>query len=286
MRGLPHNLAANCWPSDGRLTQQVGPTEGIQFGFSQQVMATGYGNSLIVYSEPLLPTKTLPWNATYGAGGRPNGAFCSGNLQLGSDELPVWVQKLEWQGDVVAVPRHSSFSALPTAPRVLDSWAQTQGAAHIWKRFPILLNASKLNPIQKCALESVNAQNAASGADTCVTVQWKNAKRQVSRRLEAFDGKTRRVLWIENAAHRNRYWKSEQTQGFLPGAVANNSLLFRLRDVPASWGKITFFIDAIFDPRLNAGSGVTSCDAQTIQKLKSRGWIPFSRQLTVRAKSN
>lgn len=265
-----------------------GPKDDYRFGFAQKLVASGRGQSQLLWSD-VAPLKAALTGVNTGVSSLTGADFqeIGQNGSLSYDDLPVWTQKLEWQGEVVAVPQNSGTPGQKwgaVSPAKLKQWAQEKGAARVVKTFEIPLDAGKIQPIQKCVLEPVNASNAAKGADTCVTVSWRDARRKIFRRLVAFDGKTRRVLWSDPDGKelQKRIWQGEQVSG--GGSLWQINTLFQLRKVPASWGEISFLLDAVFDPKIGAGTGETHCDAKEIARLKKLGWLYFSRRLTVRAK--
>lgn len=256
---------------------QGGPTRDWRFGSAQSLVALGRGKTELLYREPRPIT-----NARVGASssmGIINEV--GGSLSLPYDAVPIWTQKLEWRGDVVALPnsgtpgpRHSWAT-----PATLQQWATIKGATRVTKTIAVNFDPQRLRLISELKLDKVNPANVKLGADICVTTIARNLKRHSFARLIAFDGHTRRDLWsYEKDPH--DLWVSQQ--GTSMTETDWSYLLFKLRDVPASWGEITYLVDPAFDPKGNSFGSDTPCDAGEIARWKQRGWQHFSRRLLVR----
>lgn len=203
-----------------------------------------------------------------------------GRLQAPLESIPIGINRLEWRGVVVALTNQGETLIEPVEKTNLDSWSRLPGAVTIRKTIPIKVPTGALEPIQECKLEKVNPSNAALGADTCITTRWRDNQRKYYVRLVAFDGKTHRTLPIEPSDSDASYYVTQE-QGSI-GSIWYSHLLLKLRDVPASWGTLTFLVDVVYDPSPTGTHG-DACDASTIKKLKKQGWLHFSRRLTVRA---
>ncbi|RYG59272.1 hypothetical protein EON80_25910, partial [bacterium] len=260
-----------------------GPESNFMFGYSQRITARGHGRSQILL-DTLGNIGTSIWSPSIRQTATAGTESLREDMTFPAEQLPIWTQKLEWQGDVVAAPsaRNVMGSWGPLNSLALKNLALTQGSTRVVKRATISLPGGKIEPIQQCLLEEVNPQNAMQGADTCVTVQMFDQSRRVCRRLVAFDGHCTRVLWTDGVDKNQPHLISDQQQGWTP--IWRYSSLFKLKDVPSQWGEITFLVDTVYEPDGIRADGTIECDLATIAKLKRLGWITSSRRLVVRKK--
>ena len=264
---------------------QGGPQDDIQLLYSQKLVALGNGRSQIVYQEPASPAVPRINGFSSSGSGSSGDAFreISQNIGIPHNALPTWTKRLEWRGDVVAVPLQSGVKNVSGVglPATFATLARIKGAARASETFPVAFDVKKLGPLQKLQLETVSPTNAAKGADTCVTTQFREGKRRVYARLVAFDGTQKRQLWNDFSQLGERYWVAGQGTGF--SSIWRDSQLFKLRDVPAQWGEIVYLVDAAFAP--NPGNTIgdsQAVNAAEIARLKKAGWLVFSKRLTVR----
>ena len=264
-----------------------GPSDDRHIGFSQTLIASGHGRSRVIFSDPAKSqVPSLGISSSNSNFSQRDRSEISQTLYFRYDNLPVWTQKLHWRGEVVVVPQNSGtpgqpFGAAP--PKVLQQWAQFKGATRVVKTISVPLDAKNLGAISELKLEKVNPANAKLGADTCVTTITRRVEPHAFARLIAFDGHTRRELWRRDGFDPHRLWKGN------PGGGSDqwgDSQLFKLRDVPADWGEITYLVDMVVDPDLDpakaATGSATPCDASEIVRREKAGWLQFSRRLTVR----
>jgi hypothetical protein len=280
VNGLPKKFSF-AWDA----TAHGGPEWNYRIGYRQRIVASGRGRSQVMLDgSKVTPGFDLMVFSTR----LDNGASKSlkQEITLPVEQLPVWAEKFAWQGDIVAAPASDRAAGNwgPVSPAELQALARTKGAARFTKSYPIPVSKSQLDPIRKCLIEPVNPHNAAAGADTCVTVRVINQSRKVFSRLIATDGKNARVLWWNGMEARTPYWITQQGTAQSPFAVWQTSELFQLKDVPASWGEISFLIDIVYDPKATGHAPSSNCDAATITKLKNGSWVHSSRRLILRKK--
>lgn len=257
-----------------------GPKYGYRFGYRQQIVAVTTKGETVVFAEPR--GNLVVNSSSMGSSNQTPGkdASISRDTRVDDEHVPLTTKRLEWRGEIVAVPLEEGVISAPAVAAQLQKWATMTGAARVVKTFPIAFDARK-NAIKECLLEPVNTTNASKGSDTCITTEVRRAARRVCRRLVAFDGKTKRVLWDDNAGGRNSYWQSSQSTGSMGWEREN--VLFRLRDVPREWGEIVWLYDVVFvdgkpdHDNQNASLG-------TIDALERAGGLRLSRRLVVRAK--
>lgn len=266
------------------------PQEGINIRYDERVVAKGHGHTQVIFGTAPSPTPPYlsSWFQNGGGGGWSRASTNSiSRLQGETIELPVWTTQLEWQGEVAAAPRENGGDSRPAPSATIQALGQLRGAAYMKKKLPIPVSSQAVDPIQKFQLEPLGSANVSSDVkslhiDTCVRFEFKNSKSRIFRQLVAFDGKTRRILWSEGADFSNPYGYSENIHTSSNYPKASDALLLRLRKVPTSWGKVTLFFNIAFAPQLNAGADWEGCDEATFRKLKSQGWLAFSRKLVVR----
>ncbi len=286
-------LSLETWPSatfdpDGGEVQfawqtkvRGGTKDSFRLGYHQRVVAVFQDKEKVIFSDA--PGSSMLGNVTIGSGVSdwpPNTASLLMRLQWEGVDIPLAAKRLEWRGEVVAVPREGSLMPTPSSAAQLAKWAKMKGAARVVRTFPIKFDASK-NAIKECTLEPVNATNASKGADTCVTTEVRRQARRACRRLVAFDGKTTRILWNDKADGSNRFWKNQRFQTV--AGWSREEILFRLRDVPHEWGEIVWLYDVVFlEDQPNLDEAAT--DVKTLEAHERAGGLHMSRRVVVRAK--
>ena len=263
-----------------------GPKNDATLGYAQKLVATGHGHSRTILSDPpaaapAKPTASVRWISP---GLAKSQSYLTFNWSVPYRELPIWTERVQWQGEVVAIPRDAatratSAGALPVA--TLQSWAQIKGAARAAKGFPVSVDAKQLAPLGKCEPGTISRFNAGLGADTCAKIDLRDLDHRVFKRLIAFDGTKQRELWRNGASEAKGVYASQETSNSEGRSV--NLQLWKLRDVPAQWGEIVYLVDVVFDPN-GSKSGEKSCDAREIARLTGAGWFHASCRLMVRAK--
>ena len=113
----------------------------------------------------------------------------------------------------------------------------------------------------------------------------RDVERHAFERLVAFDGDTRRELWRPNSP--DPFHVRINQQGDLGTDRWFDSQLFKLSQVPASWGEIVYLVDVVANPNSKKLGATTqhvtkTCDESEIARLKKAGWLFFSRRLIVR----
>ena len=265
-----------------------GPSDKRSIIYAQSLVASSHGRSRVLYG---LPPKT---NTSYINVGNSSSSFnqpgssqISQTLVFTYDDLPVWTQKLRWQGNVVSAPQNSDAPGQlgVAAVSALQQEAQIKGATRVVTQIDVPLDAQQLGAISELKLGKVNFDEAARGADTHITETMRDVERHAFERLVAFDGHTRRELWRPN--HPDSFQVRIKQQGDSGSDRWEDSQLFKLHAVPASWGEIIYLVDVVANPNSKKLAGNTrhvtkTCDAKEIARLKKTGWLHFSRRLVVR----
>lgn len=192
-----------------------GPKYGYNLSYNEQIVAVSRGGETLLWSVPPVRGTKNNVSTVFGGGYTPGVKSVDFvDFSIAASGVPLDTQKIEWRGDFVAQPREEGSVSAAATTTQLDEWAQTRGAARSRKTVSLPFDANK-NAIPVCELQPLDAANAASGADVCVSLEIRGGGSfRAQRRLVAFDGKTRRVLWHDYSRGDNPYWSGQKTTGF------------------------------------------------------------------------
>ena len=208
-------------------------------------------------------------------------------MSIPYEALPIWTRRVEWRGDFVAVPLQSGAKNASGVgiPSTFPTLARIKGAARKSVTFPVAFDAKKINPIQSLDSQIATPDDAAQGADTWIRTRFLDSKRRIYTRLVAVDNDKVRPLWnnYADAEVDNPFRIASQESG--DGSTWTDDQIFKLRDVPAQWGEIVYLVDAAYNAdakKANTMGDTKDVSAAEIERLKSAGWLKFSRRATIR----
>ncbi|HEX9998719.1 MAG TPA: hypothetical protein VGB45_16410 [Abditibacterium sp.] len=260
-----------------------GPKSNYRFGWNEQIIATSrFAKRTVVWKLNSAP----PGWQTSGVGGY----FSSGGAQVQfssaqglnryihsrrlslntTNILPLDTQKLEWRGEMVAVPSDEAQiwqSPLPSAE--LAKWRKIPGSVS-WKGVLSLgQNSPTFDPV---LLRSQKAHNSKSGVE--VEILSKRVNRRSLRRLVTFDGKTRRELWTDKDRF-NSYCSGWGSGGY--SKRDGEHLYFEIGAIPAAWGEVSLECETVFDIHKRAPTASTDTTKLGEKELldwekKFNGW--------------
>ena len=141
--------------------------------------------------------------------------------------------------------------------------------------------------ISKFQIEPVTPQQAVQGADTSLTIQTamhnvpKNVRWYYSRRLVAHQNGRWRTLWSDEEKESSLLlpsygWRSDETR--------EDTLLWKLREVPPAAGELVFVWDALAQPvshQLDM-SNEKFVDSATLKRAAKSGGARLSRRIVLR----
>lgn len=293
---------------------QGGPQDCYRLGWNEQLVAQTARGPIVVWQRDQpngiwrtqtksgAPTRTGAWqdyayNISQGngkgisdfySGAGLNSAFVSGTHSW-NEIWPADTKRVELRAEFVAIPSNSDqlwYSPVPAAD--LREWAKIKGAAS-WKRtISLKIEPRQLRPVLLLKQQTQPVAKSPWLKDYVdVTVIPYQGNSRSFRRLVAFDGKTRRILWTSAEQDSNRHYYvggGSNSGGF---KRPSDLFTFDLGIVPASWGEVTFLCDTVFTFDPNAPAMVPTRigpDQNALAQFEKR-WrgFRFSNRLILRA---
>jgi hypothetical protein len=273
-----------------------GPKSSYRFGWNEQIVATTRSGKVVVWRLNALPRgwMTNAVGGTHSSGGVSlqfnsflglNRCIHDRQLDFDGTTLPLDTQKLEWRGEMVAIPSDDGeVWQSPLSSSALQGWRHMKGEAHWTGTFPLRLGSLIANPVVMRAQKS-REPVPSSKNEIEVEMLFRKSNRRVSRRLVAFDGSKRRVLWTEKDPS-TFFRRSIGSGGY--SAREGETLGFDVGAVPQSWGEVALECDTVFDTsnRAPTASGEESRigERELAQFQQRTGGLRVSRRLVLRSR--
>lgn len=255
-----------------------GPRSGYHFGWNERVVAKTPRGPVVVWQLDALPNS---WSLKGEQGSFGSFTSVSGNFfsyqglnravqgrhyKLDQRMLPIDTQSLAWHGEIAAIPAdNAEVWQAPLPHDMLERWSRMAGAA-LWQKTVAL-------PFNQQISGPVIARQKKSNGRTEVEILSRQGNKRAFRRLIAFDGTKRRVLWTDDESSTGYCYSVGN--GSASVARDGESFSFEIGRVPASWGEVVFLSDTVYDINKRA---------QTISsfflnnKLKERELAAFEKQ--------
>ena len=254
-----------------------GPQAGYRLGWNEQLVAQTARGPIVVWrlDQPGgvwdtqikfdASTRKGAWknnasSAAQGSGGGISQFYSGAGLNSASvsgthlwqEIWPADTKSVEWRAEFVAIPSNSDeLWYSPVAAANLQDWAKIKGAV-TWKRtIPLKIPPRQLSPVLLLKQQTQPNSELFKNYITVTVLPYQGNSRSF-RRLVAFDGKIRRVLWTSAEQDNNRHYYVGGGSGF--SNRRGDILSFDLGIVPASWGEVVFLCDTVFtfDPNAPA----------------------------------
>ena len=239
-------------------TLQGGPLSNYRFGWNEKIVAETSRGRVTIWQ---LKNAPKGWQ-TDAVSGYNNGnvtemrftaSHSSNNFathfreyEVDENAIPIDTQTLRWQGEMVAIPSdEADVWHQPVNASTLQRWAEISGAAKWEGALDLLYDANISGPVL-LRQEKRTEADPSSINELEIQILLRQINRRSFRRLIAFDGTARRVLWTDGDEwNGHRYWTSWGTTG-APGRDGE-TLAFDVGKVPNAWGEVVFLDDVVFD---------------------------------------